>query len=50
MKRLFANLAALTYSALRKTVHGQLLLDIDTLEIHDRSCPDDSYQIRKAVS
>ena len=26
------------YSALRKTVHGQLLLDIDTLEIHDRSC------------
>jgi len=30
--------AIIHYSALRKTVHGQLLLDIDTLEIHDRSC------------
>jgi tungstate transport system ATP-binding protein len=30
--------AIIHYSALRKIVHGQLLLDIDTLEIHDRSC------------
>jgi len=26
------------YSALRKTVHGQLLLDIDALEIHEQAC------------
>ncbi len=26
------------YSALRKTVNGQLLLDIDVLEIHEHSC------------
>jgi tungstate transport system ATP-binding protein len=26
------------YSALRKTVHGQLLLDIDSLEIHEHTC------------
>ena len=26
------------YSALRKTVHGQLLLDIDSLEIHEQAC------------
>jgi tungstate transport system ATP-binding protein len=26
------------YTALRKTVHGQLLLDIDSLEIHEHAC------------
>ena len=26
------------YNALRKTVHGQLLLDIDALEIHEHAC------------
>ena len=26
------------YSALRKTIHGQLLLDIESLEIHEHSC------------
>ena len=26
------------YSALRKTLNGQLLLDIDVLEIHEHSC------------
>ena len=26
------------YSALRKTVHGQLLLDIESLEIHEQVC------------
>jgi tungstate transport system ATP-binding protein len=26
------------YSALRKTIHGELLLDIESLEIHEHSC------------
>jgi tungstate transport system ATP-binding protein len=30
--------AIIHYSALRKTVHGQLLLDIDFLEIHAQAC------------
>ena len=30
--------AILHYSAMRKTVHGQLLLDIDTLEINEHAC------------
>jgi len=30
--------AIIHYSAMRKTVHQQLLLDIDTLEIHERAC------------
>lgn len=28
----------LCYNGLRKSVHGRLLLDIDALEIHERSC------------
>ncbi len=28
----------LCYSALRKTVHGELLLDIDYLEVHEQAC------------
>ena len=30
--------AILCYNGLRKSVHGRLLLDIDVLEIHERSC------------
>ena len=30
--------AIIHYSALRKTVHDNLLLDIDSLEIHEQSC------------
>jgi tungstate transport system ATP-binding protein len=30
--------AILMYSALRKTLHGQLLLDIDTLDVNEHAC------------